>query len=613
MGRTLLRLATLAAACAAIGLSAGSSSATDAYPYTNDQATTTSVARWFYYGVTASQVTSYLNANAARLTQIRVVDPSVPTFAVSMVKNTGDYASGWYWWYGVSPSQLGTYLSNTNSRLISLDPYRVGGVLKFAAVSVPNAGVAARSWWWYYGVSAAQINSYLSANNARPVVLRSYMSGSTRVYAVVMIRNTGIDFKGWQWWGSQSISTIQSGLTANNERLISFSKDPAGNFDAIAVSSEGEGWYWYYGLTGSQVASNLGSHGTRLIDVSPYQSGGLKFTEVELDDSNVTQAPINTLSGNVQSYAQTHGWFGGRHGAIFKSTAGSTPAVAYNSNFRFEPASAIKVLYLLYTLKKVQAGLLSLSDPITYYYPTAVTNPNACPNPAWEIPADAHTTTIQDALNKMMQNSNNIMTRAFAIKWGLPAVQSMATSLGMSRTHLRQSRIGCGFQGGVRNELTAADVAKLYQAVQNGSALSGAARNTFWSTELGGSPSSTDAWGTVVSQEAASLGKSSVVPQFLAAMDVRSKGGSYAFCMTSSNTCNPYKADLAYAGRALIPFKRSGSIVKQAYVFADFVNDLLIPCAPGSGCTAEANAGGNLGKTVAEAARPTIHAALQTW
>jgi Beta-lactamase enzyme family/Polyglycine hydrolase-like, structural repeat len=611
MRRILYQLGALAAVTAAVGCLAGSAGATDAYPTTNDQSTTISTGRWFYYGVSPSQVSSYLSANGARLTQIRVVNPSTPTFAVTMVRNTGAYASGWYWWYGVTPSQLASYLSSTHSRLISLEPYQTGGGLRFAAVSVPNSGSAARAWWWYYGVSASQINSYATANNARPVSIRPYMSGGTRVFAVVMVRNTGQDFKGWQWWAGASISTISSDLTANTERVISFAKDPAGGFDAIAVKSEGEAWYWYYGLTGSAVVSNLVSHGTRAIDVSPYiSSGSLRFTSVELDDSNPPQSPINAESTRVRNYAQTHGWSGGWHGGYFLNAASSTPSMAYNSNFRFEPASAIKVLYLLYTLKHLTPA--QLSGPITYYYPSAVTNPGACPNPAWEGPGYAHTTTIQNALNKMMRNSDNIMTRAFAKKWGLANVQAMASGLGMSSTHLRQAYIGCGFRGGVRNELTLRDVDLLYRQVQNSVALSGANRATFFSTLLGGSPS-TDSWGIVVNQEAAALGKSSIASQFKAAMDVRYKGGSYGFCMTKSSTCNPYKTDLTLAGRVVIPFKSSGRIAPRAYLFGDYVNDLVIPCAIGSGCAAETAAGNALWNTAAEEARPAIHAALTTW
>jgi hypothetical protein len=36
----------------------------------------------------------------------------------------------------------------------------------------------------------------------------------------------------------------------------------------------------------------------------------------------------------------------------------------------------------------------------------------------------------------MMQQSNNVYTRAFAIRWGLAPVQAMARSLGMSSTSL---------------------------------------------------------------------------------------------------------------------------------------------------------------------------------
>jgi len=211
-----------------------------------------------------------------------------------------------------------------------------------------------------------------------------------------------------------------------------------------------------------------------------------------------------------------------------------------------------------------------------------------------------------------MTVSNNIMTRAFAIRWGLPAVQAMASGLGMSSTHLRQAYIGCAFRGGVRNELTVSDAAKLYRAVNNGSALSGTAKKQFWKILAGGAPSSTSVYGTVVAQEAAALGKSADVTQFLANMEVKGKAGSYAFCLGGG--CNPYKTDLAYTGRMLIPFRTGAGKIKQhAYLFGDFVNDLVVPCALGSGCAAEANAGALLSGVVAEEARTEIHAALLTW
>ena len=592
------------AVIAALVASTVPASATDAFPTTNDQSTTIGVARWWYTGVTASQVTTFINQNSARLTQIRVEDPTVPTFTVTMVQNTGAYGSGWWWYFGVDASTLSSLLSQNGARLISLDPYFVNGSLRFAAVMVPNSGAQARAWWWYFGVSSGTVNTLLGQNNARLVSLRPYLSGGSTVYAVIMISNTGQDFKAWQWWIGSSISSIASHVTNDHMRVITLAPNPSGGWDAVLVSSEGEGWWWWFGINASTVTNNLVNHGTRLIDISSYVSGGSRvYAAVELDDANPPQSPINADSTNAHNHAEANGWAGGFHGAYFAASTPASTIVAENSNFRYEPASSIKVLYLLYTLEQG----VSLGDPITYYWTdNNVPNPNVCPSTIAETPANAHTTTIGTALAGMMQQSNNVYTRAFAIKWGLGPVQAMASGLGMSSTHLNQPFIGCGFQGGVRNELTLVDAARLYRAVDNGSALSGAARTTFFNTLLGGSPSAGDAWGTVVSQEAAALGKSAVVPAFLADMNIRSKGGSYGFCL--SNTCVPWKADYSLTGWVSIPF--NGGATGKTYLFGSFVNDLVVNC---NNCAASNAVGSALSGVAAESARSTIRAALMTW
>ena len=213
----------------------------------------------------------------------------------------------------------------------------------------------------------------------------------------------------------------------------------------------------------------------------------------------------------------------------------------------------------------------------------------------------------------MIQSSNNVYTRAFALRWGLGPVQAMAAGLGMSSTHLNQPYIGCGFSavpGGVRNELTLADAARLYAAVDNGTALSGSARTTFFNILVGGPRSASDPWGQVVTQEAASLGKSAIVPQFLTQLNVRWKAGSYTFCLTNDGSCAPSKVDIALTGWMSVPFKGHGQVAARTFEFGDFANDLAIPC---SNCTAAQNAGNLLQGVAAEAARSTIRQALMTW
>jgi Beta-lactamase enzyme family/Polyglycine hydrolase-like, structural repeat len=584
--------------------------ATNAFPTTDDHSTEIATGWWWYYGETASQVGTLLNQHGARPTQIRVMNPtgpSGPTFAVTMVANTGAYASGWWWYFGQTSAQVTALLTKNNARLISLDPYFVNGQLLFAVVMVPNTGAQGRAWWWYFGVTSDQVNGFLSANNARLTELRPYMDNGQRVFAVIMISNTGGDAAGWEWWTNASPSFIASHINSDGMRVIALAPDPLGNFDVIMVSSEGETWYWWYGINAATVEKNVTDHQTRLIDISPYGStSNPVFTAVEIGDNNPPQAPINTRSAQVANYANTHGWAGGYNGSYFiSSTPGAKPVIAVNSNFRYEPASSIKVLYLLYTLR---SGV-SLNSPITYYWTSSgPPNPNACPANVPQTAANRHTTTIGTALTDMIQQSNNIYTRAFALRWGLGPVQAMANSLGMTSTHLNQAYIGCGFLGGVRNELTLADAAKLYAAVSNSKALTGKARTTFFNILVGGTPVATDPFGSVVKAEAAALKKSGVVSKFLANMNVRWKAGSYEFCLATG--CTQDKLDLALTGWMSIPFMVKGKVVAHTYEFGDFVNDLVETC---SSCVGQTNAFNNLENVGAQAALTTIKQALATW
>src|SRR5215470_1644878 len=124
LGRRALAAGLLAVAltASAVTVEAAPALATQANPSTNDQSTTVNTAWWAYNGVTASQVGSLLTTNSARLTQIRVENPAVPTFDVTMVSNSGVYASGWWWYYGLTGSQVSSTLTTNNARLISLEP-----------------------------------------------------------------------------------------------------------------------------------------------------------------------------------------------------------------------------------------------------------------------------------------------------------------------------------------------------------------------------------------------------------------------------------------------------------------------------------------------------------
>ena len=426
-----------------------------------------------------------------------------------------------------------------------------------------------------------------------------------------------MDFADYGWWYSfnQTPAQIANQVQTDGARLIAMAADPGGGFDTIYLGSEGEGWWWYYGESASTLVNLMLNHGARLIDITPYVSGGQTvYAGVGIDNSNVLQNPINAASTKVKNYANADGWSGGLSGAYLApvSSVGS-PLVAYNSSYRFEPASTIKVLYLLYALEQVQAGHDALSSSLTYYVdPSDPTNSGVCPQTSWEIPANARTTTLGNALQLMMYNSDNRVTRAMEERYGISNVQSMAAGLGLSHSRLAQPFIGCGFQGAVRNQLTAADAALLYSKVKQQTVLNAKYTNIFFQDELGGTPSPSDYLTTVINQEAAKLGKSSQAPAFVSQVVNHWKAGSYSFCMAAS--CAAYKADFSVAGVLTLPAKNTaGQVVTKAYAYSDFVNDLYVPCAPGSGCAAETAAYAMINQVADEAARPAIDKALANW
>ncbi len=578
--------------------------ATDAFPSTNDQHTNIAVPRWFYWGQTAERIREHVSTNDARITRLRVEDASVPTFTVSMVKNEDEYRSGWWWYWGYTADRVRETLEGR--RLISIDPYFTNDGLRFAVVMVPNTGAQRRGWWWYWGIDENGVRERLTRNNARLIDVRPYRDGGRLRYAVIMVENTDQDFKRWEWLVGATPDRIRERVD-NGQRVTSLARNPNGEFDAVLVRDEGERWWWWWGQTPDEVLSRIREHESRLIDVSSYMQGGARrYVAVEMDDDNHPQEPINSRSVAVRDHAEQNGWSGGFHGSYFAAaTSPRSPTVAHNSNFRYEPASSIKVLYLLYTLRQG----MDLTSNITYHWPNATTpDSNVCPPDVNdESAANARSVNVEEALRGMMRESNNVYTRAFARRWGLPNVQQYARSIGLTNTHLEQGFIGCPFRGGVRNQFTLQDAGALYAGVDRGVLLSGASRTKFFEILQGGRPDANNPFEDVVNEEATRLGKTAAVPQFLARMNVRSKGGRYRLSL--ANDCSVHKRHRSVSGWVSVPFRSTD----RTFVFGSFVNDLFLPCACSDTCAANTNADAEAMRNVAEAARSTINSALASW
>lgn len=193
--------------------------------------------------------------------------------------------TGWWWYYGVTPAQLSSIVSTTGGRIVSLQVEQASPLL-FTVALVANTGSYAKSWWYYYGVTASQLSANITSLNARIASLDAYDIGGTTYFAAVLISNTGADARGWWWYYGVTSSQVASLLTQNNARLVDFRSYVTGGVTRYAVvmipntGADAMAWWYYYGVTGSQISSLLQQNQAFLISIQPADAAGSTFNVV---------------------------------------------------------------------------------------------------------------------------------------------------------------------------------------------------------------------------------------------------------------------------------------------------------------------------------------------
>jgi beta-lactamase class A len=583
---------------------------------------------WFYTGISAAQVSDYLTAKGARLTDIEVqsVSSGVPTFTVRMVKNSGSYAvSGWWWYYGLTAAEITTKLNANTARLIDIEPYDIGGgQIRFAVVMVSNSGSAARTWAWYYGKTSSQITSLLSGK--RLIDLDSYGTGSSKRYTAIMIANTGTDLETWEWWLNQSSSGIASKVAAFSGRVIKLDRQADGTYNFIQVKNTGTeatGWWYWFGFTSASALVNYANQlAARPVDIVTYlnSAGQRRWDAAFIDNANASTRRMRAEFGKTFLDANgnpTRGIFE----AYLKQVSGGVK-IDLNASRRAETASSFKSLHLLHSMRRVAASTDTLASAFTYYEYDPVKGKDACPNPALEIAANKRTNyNFEKGLDEMMSISDNRTTRGTVIRYGgFSPFNTTAGTVGMSGTTLRHN-IGCAYYNlatskydptAMRNDTTAADLARIYEGVWNSSLLSNtnSARTEFLESANPANGVSAELQ-AIINDEAAKLGKSSIAASFGSLVRRWGKGGSYNTCLPdSSGGCGQKVIVRSGTGLIRLPIKVSGATQYRDYSFARFISDSPVPNWGDSTDTKYSNA---YSAASNELYRDEIRSALLTW
>lgn len=602
--------------------------ALDVNASTDDHSINVPTGWWTYTNVSAEQIGTYLNQNKARLTELEVysVSGGVPRFTVRMVPNSGAYAvPGWWWYYGLTAAQVGTYLSNNNGRLIEVEPYDAGGgTIRFAVVMVSNTGSAARAWSYLMGVSSSQISSHISNSGHRMTDIDSYTEGGVKKYTAAFVANTGADAKSWQWWINQTPASIASKVSSFQGRIVKLERQSTGTYNFIQVKNTGSdasAWWYQYGFASMADLNNYGLQvASRPIDITTYISNGVRrYDAVFIDNANASTRRMRSLLG--QTFLDANG---NPTKGIFESylkQVNGAVKVDLNSSRRAETASSLKSLHLLHSMKQVELGNDTLPSAFTYYEYDA-NGSNACPDPSKETQANRRTNyNFETGLDEMMRISDNRTTRGTVIRYGgFTPFNATASTSGLTGTTMRHN-IGCAYwnfttgkydPAGRRNDTTAADLARIYEGVWNSTLLSNtnSARTEFLESANPSSGASS-ALQAIINDEAAKQGKAAIAAQFGSLIRTWSKGGSYGTCLPDANgACGQRVTIRSGTGLIRLPVYSRGVQTYRDYAFGRLISDTPVACW---GCADEDKYVNAYGTAANELYRDEIREALKTW
>lgn len=588
-----------------------------------ERAVTTPTAWVMRTSATAAQLNSAVSSGY-RITSLQVSSTTGPRFHATLVRNTGTYQRAWWWFYGLTAAQVSSKLSTLGARIVELEPYVTGGSLRFAVVMVRNSGTAAKQWWWLRGTSSAGISALAASKGARPIDLdRTVLPGGSAYYTAVFVKNSGVDARPWYHAYNLTTAQVVSYGSARSATPLSIQPRGVGRFDVLYAGG-GPARTTMLELSPTAALAQANQEGRRVVQVVPSAVPGL-VQALSLDNLDAESLRLRNLVRSGMSGA-SYGWYVKR--------VGGGIATSLQADQPFEPASTMKAVHLLRAVREIApAGGLTLASTGTWYvrpgdaarYPTDPgydDDKNRC---AYTTGGSAVTSVpyvdnYQTLMNQMMQYSDNRATDFFVRRYGFPSLNALMSSLGMSNSVIRH-RIGCGdtwlpSYHAVRNQLTSRDLGKLYESVVAGTSVNATGRSMFFGRMNGGVLGDGDLKAMIVSELTAAGLTGAQRSQFLARVTTRSKGGSYGLCPNSGPCDGPTRQIRTVGGVIWLPFKSGATTTDTAFVYSQWF-DKTVPCTfanvSAGSCTSYNTTATANGTLSIQRFRSIVRAAAATW
>ena len=510
-------------------------------------------------------------------------------FDAALVRNTGTYSSGWWWYTDQTLTQLGNLAVANNARLIEISAYQAAAGLRYAGVMIPNTGSEQQPFVLRENLTVAGVAAWVTKGDypGFGVVydIEAYSTANGTRYAIIGVGNALSNPARFEYRLGLTSAALATAVAANSSRILDLEVEPNGTFDAVFTDLDGlqGSSHTFWDLPFAELATVAAQYASRIVDVTQYVSAGTTKFAIVLRRNAAD--PTYTLNKDMRAMLTNPLT---DSGFLVRELDGSV-RTALNEAQVFEPASTMKTVHAFTAMRRVALG----DDNLMSNCSSPSTLSGSCP----DLGAPWTDTSLNTALQGMLRQSNNLYTEGVRARYGTAAIVSNAHLVGASNVGINHT-IGCNFMGS-ENTITLNDLYAIHTAASGGilGAQESTFRGLFWN--YGQVPSlPVD---PIVTEELAQSGLSSAdVAEFLSHFRMSAKAGGYSN-ISGGGSETQHRSWGFYMS---VPIKAFGcAIVNREFFFGAFIND--------HDDATEANAANNA--IVRELARIPLREAIELW
>jgi hypothetical protein len=330
-----------------------------------------------------------LVSDGYRMHDIEITSTSPLRFAGSFVKNEGAYEKAWWWTANKTHAQLAAFMAERNARMIDMEITTVNGQKRYAGTFIKNVGDDQANWQAVENLTWAQLQNAVNAYNGRIIDLDVQASNAGNRFSAVMVKNTGSHFKNFTYFSGRTLAQVNQLVGQSGQQLIDLERINGTTFAGVLESNPGWISWYQVGRTWDQLQRDQQQFNARVADIEHYsQNGALRYNYILINNCNALETRVGQLLRNGTD---------GVRGFYIRRVGGPRLAQLM-ADYRFYPASSIKMLEHMYWSWRVQNGLSQNTNVRIY------TNHTADTHPANSLFANQSLITTQQ---NMMFNSSN--------------------------------------------------------------------------------------------------------------------------------------------------------------------------------------------------------------